>query len=575
MEDRPAVPQAAPRISPMRRLLAGLDTDAALYFVLLLLVWGLTLPWRGLWQDDTLLLRLARDFQGHGWAAAFTPVVTPLRRLYSLPFRLALETPQPVWALHLMFGLAWLGQALAAGWIVRLLIPGERLMRFLAVCLTLTATSDYLSNNLTALGYNIAALALLLAIGCGLRFLEGGRAGVGWLALSCAAIAISIWTLDVAIPALPFVPLLLLWRGGLRAWPRLLIFVLTWGVTLAPAARVEWRFLHWTVGYGAVAMKSMPLAERVARAGELWCENFEPWRWAFAHPTWYPKPSAVIPLWAMGLAAGIGAAWFAFRAREAAQPQVPPSAGTARVLSLAGGFALMALIANAAYAGLQLAEIHYRTHILSRTWGSLAIAICVAWAVHRWPRFRAGFLLVPLCFVGFGIWGGLERQDLWVSTWRQHRKELRSIVTAAPALQPGTSIILRSGQTPDRYLATEAEYLAESWLILLYDDPAIHVLHLSPDRGTGCRAAAEALECWREQKSACFAAGTCAADLYPYDKLVIMEFDDQEGVFRLLADPRGDSLFESAGSASTLYHPDRRIITRPLTPRQRALVLLQ
>ncbi|HEV7671629.1 MAG TPA: hypothetical protein VGS22_24170 [Thermoanaerobaculia bacterium] len=557
----------------MRRLLAGLDTDAALYFALVLLVWGVTVPLRGLWQDDTLLLRLARDFQGHGWAALFTPVSTPLRLLYSLPFRLALETPQPVWTLHLLFGLTWLGQGLTTGWITRLLLPGHELIRFLAICLTLTATSDYLTDNLTALGYNIAALALLLAIGCGLRYLESGR--LGWLALSCAAAAISIWTVDVAFPAVPFVPLLLLWRGGPRAWRRLLLFILAWGVTLAPAARAEWRFLHWTVGYGVVAMKSMPLAERVARAGELWCENFEPWRWAFAHPIWYLKPPAVIPLWAMGLAAGVGALWFAFRARRAAQPQVPPSASTAQVLSLVGGFSLMALIANAAYAGLQMAEIHYRTHILSRIWASLALAVAVGWAVHRWPRFRAAFLLVPICFVGFGVWGGLERQDLWVSTWRLHQKELLSIVTNAPALVPGTSIILRGGHSPDRYIATEAEYLAQSWLILLYDNPAIHVLRLSPERGAGCRAAPDALECWRELKAACFAAGTCPPDEYPYDKLVLMDFDEQEGVYRLLADPRGDDLFESAGSASTLYRPDKRIIHRPLTPRQRALVLLR
>ena len=42
---------------------------------------------------------------------------------------------------------------------------------------------------------------------------------------------------------------------------------------------------------------------------------------------------------------------------------------------LAAIFAAMALIANAAYAGLQMAEIHYRTHILSRTWASLAVAV--------------------------------------------------------------------------------------------------------------------------------------------------------------------------------------------------------
>src|SRR5205085_1082297 len=41
-----------------RRLVAGLTGDRALYLGLLLLAWGLTVPMRGLWQDDTLLLRL-------------------------------------------------------------------------------------------------------------------------------------------------------------------------------------------------------------------------------------------------------------------------------------------------------------------------------------------------------------------------------------------------------------------------------------------------------------------------------------------------------------------------------------
>jgi len=553
----------------LRRLAVGLNSDGALYFALLLLVWGLTVPLRGLWQDDTLLLRLARDYQGHGFMAALTPVVAPLRRLYTLPFRLALATPQPVWTLHLVFGLTWLGQALAAGWIVRLLLPGQRLTRFLAICLTLTATSDYLTDNLTSLGYNLAALMLLLAVGCCLRYLVGGR--FGWIPLACAAIAVSIWTLDIAIPALPFVPLLLLWRSGIQAWRRILLVLSALGLTLAPAVPIEWRFLHDASGYAAVAMQPMSPAVRLQRIASLGYENFAPWRWAFAHPVWYPRPPEVIPLWAMGLGAAVAAAWFAARALRAHRPEPPER--TLRPLLLAGIFAAMALIANAAYAGLQMAEVHYRTHILSRTWASLAIAVLAGWAVQRWPRFRAGFLLVPVLFVGFGVWGGLERQDLWVSTWRLHQKELRSIVTSAPALTPGTGIILRSGPTPTLYLATEADYLAQSWLVLLYDDPSIHALRLAPDRGTGCRAKPEGLDCWHEQEAKCFAAATCAADRFPYEKLVILDFDDQKGTWQLVSNPQDDPLLGGSGAAPAGYRPADRILKRPLTPRQRALLL--
>jgi hypothetical protein len=546
-----------------------LNSEAAFYVVLLLLVWGLTVSQRGLWQDDTLLLRRARDFQGHGFLAAFSPVVTPLRRLYSLPCRLALATPQPIWTMHLIFGAAWLGQALAAGWISWLLMPGRRLTRFLAICLTLTATSDYLTNNLTAIGYNISALMLLLTIGCSLRYTL--RGSVGWIALACAAASVSIWTIDVAIPALPFVPLILFCRGGTAAWRRILLLLSALGLTLAHAAKVEWQFLHDPASYAAVALQPMRLADRLVRTIGFWRENFAPWRWVFARAVWYPRPATAIPWWAMGFAAVAAAAWFAFRARRTQNPDLPER--TARTLVLAGIFAAMALVANAAYAGLQMAELHYRTHILSRTWASLAIAVSTGWAVQQWPRFRNVLLLVPVVFVGFGVWGGLERQDLWVSTWRLHKKELLSIVTSAPALKPGTGVILRSAPTPDLYLATEADYLAQSWLILLYDDPAIHALRMTPDRGTGCRATPEGLACWHEQQAECVAAGTCAADRFPYEALVIMDFDNQRGTWRLVLSANGDPLLGGSAEALAAYQPAGRIVERPLTARQRALLL--
>ncbi len=233
----------------------------------------------------------------------------------------------------------------------------------------------------------------------------------------------------------------------------------------------------------------------------------------------------------------------------------------------------MAFAANAAYAGLQMAEIHYRTHILSRVWASLAVAVLAGWAVQRWPRFRTGFLLVPLLFVSFGVWGGLEHQDLWVSTWGLHRKELLSIVTTVPALKPGTGIILRSAPTPDLYLATEADYLAHCWLILLYDDTAIHALRMAPDRGTGCRATADGLDCWHEGQAECFAAGTCAADRFPYETAVILDFDNHRGTWGLVSDLRGDRLLGGSAAALSAYRPGARILKRPLTPRQRALLL--
>lgn len=558
----------APRVQRLRRLAVEWSGNTALYLFLLLLVYGLTVPLRGLWQDDTLLLRGARVHQGHGFLASLYPAGSPLRRLYTLPHRLALATPQVVWTLHLIHSAIWFGQALASGWIASLLLPGRRLTRFLAICLTLTATSDYLTGNLTALGYNFGALLFLLALGCSLRYVTGGNAG--WVVVACATAAASIWTIDVAIPALPFVPLLLFWRGGRAALRRTLGVLVAVGVALAPAVPVEWRFLRDPSGYAAVALQPMSPMARLHRAAVLWGDNFAPWRWVYARPIWYPRPPREIPLWAMRLAAVVAAVWFALRARKTEDGDREPAT---RMLALAGLFAAMAFAANAAYAALQMAEIHYRTHILSRVWASLAVAVLIGWAAQRWPRARGAMLFVPVLFVGFGVWGGLERQDLWVSTWRLHKKELGSIVNTVPALAPGTGIVLRSGPTPDQYLATEANYLAQSWLILLYDDPGIHALRIAPDRGSGCRATPEGLECWDEGDAACFAAGTCAGPRFPYDTLVLLDFDHREGTWNLLTDPRGDRLLGTFPAALTGYRPGRRILKHPLTARQRALLL--
>ncbi len=565
----PSSPPAKAHGFAGRALFATLDSDAVLYGALLLVVWGLTVPMRGLWQDDTLLLRLAREFQGRGFLAAFTPIVTPMRRLYTLPFRLALETAQPIWTLHLLFGLVWLSEGLCAGWIARLLVREQRLAPWLATCLTLTATSDFLTDNLTGLGYNLAALAVLLAFACALRYLNGGSAA--WVALSCVALAVSIWTLDLAIPALPFLPVLLFWRGRAPGWRRSVLVLLALGATLAPAVPVEWQFLHDSKGYAAVAMQPMAPSERIVRTAALWLDNFEPWHWVFARSTWYPRPAAVIPSWTVGLAVAGAASWFAFRARRLVPG--PAKEGGARTLGLVGVFALMALASNAAYAGVQMAETRYRTHILSRVFASLAIAILVGWAVQRWPRRKTLLLLVPTLFVGFGVWGGLERQDLWVSTWRLHEKELLSIVENAPALAPGTGLILRSGPTPYRYLATEADYLSQSWMVLLYDQPGIQSLRLAPDRGTGCHAVADGLECWHENEADCFASRTCAADRYPYGALVVMDFDERDGRYHLVSSLAGDALLQGSDASPAAYRPAERILKRPLTARQRALLL--
>jgi hypothetical protein len=560
---------AQPAAAAPSGVAAAVTGDGSLYALLTLLVWGLTAPMRGMWQDDTALLAFALFHRRQGLAGVFASTQGPLRRLYDLPFVLAQATPHPVLALQLLYGAFWVGQALAAGWITGTLFPHRRLTRLMVVALTLTATSDYLTNNLTAIGYNFAVLTLLLAVGCGLRFLQ--RGGAGWLLGAAAALGASLWTIDIGIPALVFLPLLLAWQAGIRPRPRPVALLLTWGAVVAPVAFLEWRFLHDPQSYAAAAVIPMPLGELARRAMDLWYENFMPWHWAFARKVWYPRPPIAIPAGAMALAAALAVAAFALRVRRT--PSEASPAPAARVLSLAALLALMALAANAVYADIHFADLYYRTHVLSRIWVSLALGILAGWAAARWPRARLGFLAVPALFVGLGTWGGLERQDLFLSTWRRHQRELLSIATSAPAIRPGTGVILRSGTMPPTYLATQADYLAHAWLKLIYAEPNLQALRLWPLRGTGCRPTPKGLDCWHEGEADCVAAGLCATDHFDYDRLILMDYDVPGGVYRLRTSLAGDPLAAGAEAAASAYRPEERILRRPLSTAQRRLLL--
>ncbi len=542
---------------------------AALYALLTVLVWGLTAPLRGLWQDDAALLGFALSHRGQGLEGILAPAGGPLRRLYALPYFLARATPHPVLALQALYGTLWVGHALAAGWIVGMLIPRRPLTRLLAVSLTLTATSDYLTNNLTAVGYNFAVLTLLLAVGCGLRFLQGG--GAGWLAAAAATLSASLWTIDVGLPALALLPVLVAWQAGIRPRRRPVALLLAWGLLAAPMVVLEWRFLHSPQGYAAVAIMPMTPGGWATRAMELWCGNFLPWTWAFGRKAWFARPPAVISAGAMALAAALAAAAFAWWVRRT--PAEPRPAPAMRPVGLVIILASMALASNAAYANIRLADIHYRTHVLSRIWASLALGILAGWAAARWPRARLGVLAVPALFVGLGTWGGLERQDLFLASWRQHQRELLSIVTGAPALRPDSGVILRSGTLPSTFLATQADYLTLSWLTLLYGQPGFHGARLAPFLGTGCRPTPRGLDCWHEGQAGCFAAGRCAPDHFDYARLILMDYDAAAGIYRVRTSLAGDPLARGAEAAAAAYRPEARIVRRPLSTAQRRLLL--
>jgi hypothetical protein len=243
-----------------------------------------------------------------------------------------------------------------------------------------------------------------------------------------------------------------------------------------------------------------------------------------------------------------------------------------RSIHLAVLLAAMALAKNVAYAFVWFSEIHYRTHIMSRLWASMAIGILAGWLGVRGLRWAASAIVTA--FVFFGTWGGIERQDFFLASWRGHQRELASILDAAPSLRPGTAVILRSTATSGRYLAMEAGYLTKRWLRLLYNDPQLRTMRLNPERGSGCKSTAGGIDCWLEGEAMCFANKACEPTRFQFEDLVVMDYDSSSATWHLVRSLRDDPLARGYNGEAERFHPENRIVPQPWTSRQRRLLLM-
>jgi hypothetical protein len=546
---------------------------AGIYLLLALLVQGLFALDRGLWQDDVAILAVVAS-QDHGSIAGLlAPILAPTRRLLGLPFALALATPRPVACLQLLYGVTWLGLGLLAHALARLLAPGRPRLAYLAGALTLCATSDFLTDSVVSLGYDVSVLAFFAGLCLLLRWQRQGEARLSLIG-SALLMSASLWTMEAALPSVLLVPLLLWAADGRRFSRRAAVGALLWLAAALPFLAIFVPFLLDPHGYAATALLPLSPHERLQRTAALFFNNFAPWRWAFARPVWYPRPDPVIPIRAWLPAVGLGTAaflWGAWRVQDAA-PESAKGEDASRDWLLAATSLLMAFASNAALAGLQLATIFYRTQVVSRVWASLFLAIVSDRLIRRlggrWPPG----LLLPTVFVALGLAGGLERQDFFLASWRQHRVELASIVEQAPSLRPEALLLLQTPPAP-AYLATEAPYLAEAWAVVLYRDPSFmkRLFLWAPERGTGCLAEERRLRCWEEGQADCFAEGTCEGRSLPYERLVLMTYVPEERRFRLLREIPA-ALLGAHPESGRGYAPEAMILRRPVDSFQRGVL---
>jgi hypothetical protein len=531
--------------------------------VLTLLVRGLFALDRGFWQDDANVFALARDARAqHGLLGALVfPMGSATRVLLGVPSLLAGLTGFPVAALHVFHTVTWLGIGVAAAALVRTLFPDRPLAAFSAGALTICASSDFLTTSLVAAGYDVAVLGFVLFLVGTLRFLAGGSGG--FLAGGVAGLLASVYTIDVAAPALVLVPVLL--AVAPSAPRRRLPAFAASAVAVAPYAVAFARFMRSPAGYASTAMLPLEPAERAFRAGILLLNNVLPWQWALDRPEFGVPPARVVPaaLWALGAAACL--ALFAARARSLAAGAARPAPAAPRALASLAVLLAMGAASNVAFASVHFSELFYRTHLLSRVFVSAGIGVALD-ALLRGRRAPLGWALAA-AFVGFGAAGALERQDYFLSSWRDHRRELASLLEAVPSVKGGGSLVLYMPADPGWH-ATKADYLARAWVRVLYDETpglAARTYLWAPAGPSGCRAEADGLRCWTEAERECFAAGTCSGHLLPFGELVVAAFGPAEGVYRLVsrAEEKGPV---PPGAAA--YAPERLIgPPRPLPER--------
>jgi len=521
------------------------------FIFLTIVVWGLFAFDRGFWQDDTIILatvherpRISRRF--------FGPMVSPTRRLAGTPFALALKTGSPLDMLQLVYGATWLAGGLLTYAILLRLFPREKWLAFVAGCLTLTATGDFLTDSLVALHYEIAAAAYFASLAALVSYLKSGRRA--WLVAAAAALSVSVWTTDASFAAIVLTPAFLWVTEGRRVTHRLRVATIVMIAVFLPYLAVFAKFFTNPRGYAAHALTRMNLLARGELIGRLFLHNFNPWAWGPARANWFASVGPVISqglrvaLAATACLAFLSVALVLWRDRRARGEGGDPTSSVPALTAMA---LLMALASNGAYAFVQDSQFFYRTQIVSRYWSSIALAL-LAFSIGRLAARRPWFALaIPAGFVALGSYGGLDRQDYFLAYWRRHRLELSSILRVAPSLAPDSVLVLRVPAGPP-YLASAAQYLAKSWTSLLYDDPSMtgRTILWSPSRGTTCRIEGERLDCRGVELDGIRSV--------PLQKTVLLTYDTSTNRFAL-AEALPADIPGTGPAAGAAYAPKARI----------------
>jgi hypothetical protein len=436
-------------------------------------------------------------------------------------------------------------------------------MAYFAGALTLTATGDASMNSLSVLAIQFSVLYYFAALFFLLKWWH--RGGKKWIFISGSCLLLNLWTYDAALPSILMTPILLWVIDEFRLTRRLIKAMIFWYALMIPYLIIFLNFLLNPIGYAAKALIPMAFGERLIRTIDLFINNFTPWTWASRH--WFSPPLALLPVSFKLILSMIGTIIFLYIAFWLFKAQIKysnaPIHKSSKFIFFGIVCLLMTIASNSIYPFIQFSEFYFRTQLVSSVWASIAISIFSYWLGSFILKRPYISLFLPIFFIGFGIYSGLERQDYYLGYWRHHRAELRSIVEQVPGLKQDAQLILYVPPLSP-YLATEATYLARSWMSYLYGDPSLfqRLFLWSKGRNTSCKFENDAFVCIGEGKE---------KEVLPIAKSILLIYSLSQNRY-ILQKKIPTSLLQDASLQTDKYSPLSQIVNKPLPDYARSIL---
>jgi hypothetical protein len=483
------------------------------------------------WIGEVVMTMQPFIAPAHGVAYFLVPTVEDSRIFNGLPFAVALLTPWPEWSVAALIVLSWLLTAGTTYAIVARLLPGDAKTALLAFFVAGTTAYDIALLHASYLPLVLAALLHWAGFLAMLVYCEKRAPAV--LVMSSALQFVSLFMYGTAIAAIavgPIVAFAILAREhGPRAAvrPVAAIALAWWAPLLAYLGALAWVAMQPGNYLTTIGLHAEPSARIAWLFVRLLAKNFDPTDWLNPAPYFSDPPRLVgrAAVWQLAILASALMVLLlagAERARGA-------TARTDRMRWIWAALLLCVVVSNLATTPLQSAYLGMRTHLVSRLYAAILIAVaCTTLLASRNAGVRAAAALLTVACLAVGAWTVADRGSYLASIWPRHRTELRSLDALVRKIDPKAVVILFEPPGAG-YTATVAPWHALPWLMIIRGsaNPPAQFALWSPDRDANCAVAGAELRCDGDMQ---------APVRVPLDRLVLLRYDKTNCGFHLVED---------------------------------------